>query len=180
MSVLAGPFAIAAVLVACGGALKAWQPTETAGALAAAGVRMPGRISLRSVVRLGGIAEVVVGLGALVTGGPVFAALLALSYAAFAAFVAVALRRRIPISSCGCFGKVDTPPSTVHVVIDGLAAVVAAAAAVVGGVALPDVVADQPLAGVPYLLLVAVGCYLAFLAFTALPKTMAAVREVNA
>ena len=88
----------------------------------------------------------------------------------------VALRRDAPIASCGCFGKVDTPPSVVHVVLDLLFAGVAAAAAFTGDVALPDVLRDQPLAGVPFLVLLAIGVYLVFLAFTALPKTMAAVR----
>ena len=47
-----------------------------------------------------------------------------------------------------------------------------------GDVALPDVVADQPLLGVPFLFLVVIGLSLVYLAFTSLPKTMAAVREV--
>ena len=57
-----------------------------------------------------------------------FAALVAVSYLAFAGFVIVALRSGAPISSCGCFGKVDTPPSVVHVVLD-----VAFAGVAVGG-----------------------------------------------
>jgi hypothetical protein len=110
----------------------------------------------------------------------VFAVLLAMSYLGFAGFVAVALRRGAPISSCGCFGKVDTPPSAVHVVLDLVAALVAATAAVVGDVALPDVIRDQPLLGLPFLMLLVIGCSLVFLAFTSLPKTMATVREVAA
>ncbi len=109
-----------------------------------------------------------------------FAALVAASYLAFAGFVLVALRTRAPISSCGCFGKVDTPPSVVHVVIDLAAAAVAIGAAIVGDVALPDVLGDQPLLGLPFLLLVVIGSSLVFLAFTSLPKTMAVVREVAA
>ena len=55
-----------------------------------------------------------------------------------------------------------------------------APAAVVGDVALPDVVRDQPLLGLPFLMLLVIGCSLVFLAFTSLPKTMASVREVAA
>jgi hypothetical protein len=179
VSVLAGPFTIAAALLAFGGAHKALRPRDTAQALTAVGVRVPG-VPAHILVRAGGAAEVVVGVGALVTGGAVFAALVAASYALFAGFVVVALRADTPISSCGCFGKVDTPPSAVHVVLDLGFAGVAAAAAFTGGVALPDVLADQPLAGVPFVMLVVIGCSLVFLAFTALPKTMAAVREVAA
>jgi hypothetical protein len=180
VSVLAGPFAIAAVLLALGGALKALRPRDTAEALGAVGMRFPRVVPARVAVRFGGAVEAVIGAAALFAGGPVLCALVAVSYLAFAAFVVLALRTGAPISSCGCFGKVDTPPSTVHVVIDVAFAGVAAAAAVTGNVALPDVLADQPLVGVPFLLLLTIGCSLVFLAFTALPKTMAAVREVAA
>jgi hypothetical protein len=179
VSVLAGPFTIAAALLAIGGALKGVRPRDTARALTAVGLELPG-VPTRVLVRAGGAAEVAVGIGALVTGDAVFAALVAASYVLFAGFVVVALRTNAPISSCGCFGKVDTPPSAVHVVIDVAFAVVAVAAAVVGEVALPDVVADQPLLGLPFLFLVLIGLSLVYLAFTSLPKTMAAVREVAA
>jgi Methylamine utilisation protein MauE len=180
VSVLAGPFTIAAALLVIGGGLKAARPGDTAHALSAVGLSFPGFVTPRVLVRLGGAAEVVVGAGALATGSPAFAALVAVSYLVFAAFVVVALRSGRPISSCGCFGKVDTPPSLVHVVIDLAAAGVALAAVFVGEVSLPDTVATQPLAGVPFLFLCAIGLYLVFLSFTALPKTMAAVREVSA
>ena len=175
MSLLAGPFVIAAALLVLGGAFKAIDPSDTAYALRALGLP-----HASGLVRVGGIAEVVVGIGALATGDPVFAALVALSYLAFAGFVVIALRSRSPISSCGCFGKVDTPPSPVHVVIDLLAAVVAMAVALVGDtVALPDVLADQPMLGIPFAILAVTGIYLVFLAFTALPKTLAATRVVR-
>jgi len=66
------------------------------------------------------------------------------------------------------------------VVVDVAFALVAVGAAVVGDVALPDVLADQPLLGIPFLFLVVIGVSLVYLAFTSLPKTMAAVREVAA
>ena len=177
MTALAGPFAIVASLLALGGASKAVQPTDTVGAL-----RQLGLPSSGALVRVGGVAELVIGVGALVTGARPFAVLVAVSFAAFAAFVALALRRGAPIGSCGCFGKADTPPSRMHVVVDVAAALVAAAVAIdpVGGIT--DVVADQPLLGLPFLLLVAVGVYLAFLTLTLLPRTLAMLpsRKVRA
>jgi hypothetical protein len=180
VSVLAGPFAIAAVLLAVGGAAKAVRPRDTAQALTAVGLRFPRVLPARVAVRIGGAIEVVIGVAALLVGGPVLCALVAASYVAFTGFVVVALRTGAPISSCGCFGKADTPPSIVHVVLDLLFAAVATAAAFTGDVALPDVLRDQPLAGIPFLMLLVIGCALVFLAFSALPKTMAAVREVAA
>jgi hypothetical protein len=173
MTILAGPFAIATVVLALGGALKAFEPADTAHALAALG--LPGG---RTLVRAGGAFEAVLAVAALVTGNPVLAALVALSYAVFAIVVVRALRSGRPIASCGCFGKVDTPPSRVHVGIDLAVAGVAVAAAFAAPaeIALPDVLAGQPLAGIPFVLLVGVGAGLVFLALTALPKTLAAAR----
>lgn len=170
MIALAGPFAIAASLLALGGASKAARPSDTAHALELFG--LPGS---RLLVRAGGAAELVIGVGALVYGLRPFAVLVAVSYAAFAAFVALALRRGAPISSCGCFGKADTPPSVVHIAVNVAAALVAVGFAIdpVGGIT--DVMADQPLVGVPFLLLVAVGVYLTFLTLTLLPRTLAAL-----
>jgi hypothetical protein len=175
VSVLAGPFAIVTALLVVGGALKTVDPGDTAHALGALGLpRAP------LLVRAGGALEVLIGAGALLAGAPVFAALVAVSYVGFTAFVVAALRSGRPISSCGCFGKVDTPPSAVHVVIDLAAAVMATVVAVAGDVvALPDVLREQPLGGVPFVLLVVTGMYAVFLAFTALPKTLAAARVVR-
>src|SRR5436305_7407938 len=163
MTVLAGPFAIVTVVLALGGALKALDPVDTANALRA--LHLP---SARVLVRAGGAVQLLVALGALVTGATMLAIVVALSYAVFAFVVAVALASGRPISSCGCFGKVDTPPSWVHVVVDVIAAGVATAAAFAADreIALSDVLSKQPLAGIPFLVLVATGVACVFVAFT--------------
>jgi hypothetical protein len=173
MTILAGPFAIATVVLALGGALKAMSPADTAYALRA--LRLP---SAPMLVRAGGAFELAVAVGALVTGATGLAIVVALSYAVFAVVVMLALAAGTPISSCGCLGRIETPPSWVHVGIDVVAAGVAAAAAVAvdAEIALPDVLSKQPLLGVPFLVLLGVGVALVFLAFTALPKTLAAAR----
>ncbi|HEX5585769.1 MAG TPA: MauE/DoxX family redox-associated membrane protein, partial [Acidimicrobiia bacterium] len=120
------------------------------------------------------------GVGALLVGSPVLVALVAASYALFSAFVVRALRAGTPISSCGCFGKIDTPPSRVHVAVDTLLAVAGAAVAISGtDVSLPAVLPEQPLVGVPFVMLVVIGAGLVFLAFTSLPRTLAAVQEMG-
>jgi hypothetical protein len=172
MSVLAGPFAVAAALLGLGGASKAAEPADTARALGTLGLP-----SSRLLVRAGGAAELVIGVGALAFGNRLFAVLVGLSYLGFLAFVVLALARHAPLSSCGCFGKADTPPSAIHVTVNALAVVVAATVVVAPGAGLPDVVGEQPLLGVPFLLLVAVGVYLTFLSLTLLPKTLAVGRS---
>ena len=165
MGAWAGPFLVAAVLLAAAGFAKAVRPDDTVGALRAMGIRVP-----PFVVRVGGGAEALVAVGAGLTGTPVLAGVVACSYAAFAAFVVVALGRRLPISSCGCFGRVDTPPTVLHVVLDLGAAVSAAVVAARDGGGVVTVLRDQPLAGVPFLLLVATGAYAALTAMTVLPR----------
>lgn len=168
---LAGPFVVAAALLGLGGASKALEPADTARALG-----MLGLPSSRLLVRIGGIGELLIGVGALAFGSRLFAVLVGVSYLGFLAFVTLALVRHAPLSSCGCFGKTDTPPSAIHVAVNGLAVLVAAAVVADPDVALADVVAAQPLLGLPFLLLAAVGVYLTFLSLTVLPKTLAAGR----
>jgi hypothetical protein len=165
MGAWAGPFLVAALLLVAAGALKVVDPVNTTGALRKAGLPVPA-----IAVRIGGGIEVVVGVAAIATGGPIAAGLVALSYALFTAFVVVALVRHLPIGSCGCFGKVDTPPSLIHVVLNVGAIVSATAVALGSGGGIGEVLADQDLLGLPFLLLVATATYLAVLALTTLPQ----------
>jgi len=156
----AGPYLVVCGLLAVAGAAKAWSPDTTARALRAAG--LPSR---RTLVRAGGGLEAGIGIAALITGFPVLAALVAASYFAFTAFIVLALVRGTPISSCGCFGKPDTPPSRLHVVLNLGALAVAAAVASAPARSLPSALAHQPLAGIPLLVLAATAGYLAYLLF---------------
>lgn len=165
MGAWSGPFLVAALLLAGAGAAKALDPVTTVGALRKLGLGVPA-----AVVRAGGVAEVALATVAVVTGAPVAAALVACSYLAFTAFVAVARVRRLPIGSCGCFGRIDTPPSAIHLVVNTGAAVSAVAVALRDGGGIGPVLADQPLAGIPFLLLAVIGAYAAFTALTVVPQ----------
>jgi hypothetical protein len=117
----------AALLLLAAGALKVADPTRTAGALAARGWAVPA-----GVVRAGALVEATLGAATLVVGGRLLPALVAISYAGFAWFVLGALRSGAPVGTCGCFGRPDTPPRLVHVVVDAALALAAAAGAVAG------------------------------------------------
>ena len=165
MGAWAGPFLIAALLLAAAGAAKLVDPTNTVGALRRMGVPAPAPL-----VRFGGALETGLAVAAVVTGAPALAVLVAASYLLFTAFVLIALGRGLPIGSCGCFGKVDTPPSSLHVVVN-LGAVVAALGVARGdSTGIGSALAGQPLAGIPFLLLVAVGGYAAYTALTVVPQ----------
>ncbi len=161
--------AIAGLLVA-GGALKAVRPVETANALSGVGLPAPSWL-----VRAGGGAEVVIGAFAVAAGGRVAAILVGGSYLVFAAFVAAALLRNAPISSCGCFGRADTPPSFAHLVVNLLAASVAFVVASGTAPGLPRIMGSQPVLGIPMLLLSLVTAYLVFQMLALLPQ-LSAVR----
>lgn len=155
MDLLTGAFHVVAVVIVVGGAAKVASPDAFAALLRS--LRLPGGTAL---ARLAGAVEVALGCTAVVVGGVVATGAVALAYAVFAAVVVVARRRGA--ASCGCFGAAAAPPSPVHVAVNSISALIAGAAAVVGGI--PDLVTvlgDQPLAGVPYMVLVAVGTWLA-------------------
>ena len=174
MEPLAGPFAIAAALLAAAGAAKVIDPSMTAGALRRAGLRVPD-----AAVRVAALAELAIGAAALAVPSSALAAAISISYLAFAAFVVWALRTDRPVGTCGCFGKADTPPSAVHVAMNLGLALFAGVVAVAGGVDVLGVIAEQPLAGVPFVLWVALGTWLVFVSLTALPRSLAAARAVR-
>lgn len=157
-------FLISALLLVSGGG-KLLDPGPTAGALRASGLP-----SSRFLVLLLGVIEIGLGTAALAFGGSPTGWAVAVLYMAFALFVINALLRKLSISSCGCFGKVDTPPTLVHVVVNFLAVVVAAWGAITDSSSIIDVLRVQPLAGIPYLVFVAAGTYLLFLLLGELPR----------
>ena len=166
---LEGWFLIAAGLLIVSGGSKMVDPAPTLGALEASGLpHGPWTAPLLGAVEIGaGL------LGAVFGGG--FVAATAAVYLGFALFVGWALARRIPIASCGCFGRPDTPPTRGHLVFNAVSAGVAAFVAV-GRNAPVDVLDGQPLGGLPYLGLVAIGVYVVYLLLAELPVTLAAGR----
>ncbi len=155
---------IGAVLLVVAGIAKLWSPNETATAIASVGL-----FRSRLAVRALGAAEIAVGGAVLLSPSRPAHALLAGFYALFAAFVGLAKKREVPLRSCGCFGKLDTPPSTIHVVADLIVAAAAASAVVFGS----DL--NPPMGAIAWVG-VAVGAYLAYGILTALPTAMSEVR----
>jgi len=179
MNALAGPFLVAAVLLGLAAAAKLRNPAATGNALRAVG--LPGSPVL---VRAGAAVELAVAIGAVALGNRVLVALVAASYVGFAVFVVAALRRRVPLSSCGCFGRSDTPPSVIHVVLNFALAVPAGAvafgAAGAGAGGLGRILDGQPLLGIPFLALTATAVALAYVSMTLLPTALAPTAPADA
>jgi len=161
---LAGPFLASAVLLVAAGGAKVADPLPLVRALRSA--RLPAN---RSLVRAFALLEVGLGLSAVLVGSRVAAAGIALSYAAFTGFVMLARRRGGVLASCGCFGKADTPPTTIHVITTGALAVVGAAVAVRPLGNLPDLLSAQPGGGLPLLIATAAVAGTAYLVLSLLP-----------
>lgn len=168
-SVLEAWFFIAAALLIVSGGSKIYDPAPTAGALDAAG--LPGGAWAAYTV---GVAEIAAALAGTIIGS--WASLsVAAVYLAFGGFVAYALLRRIPLQSCGCFGRSDTPPSRGHLLFNVVSAAVAIGVAMVGTSPV-DLLAAQPLSGLPYLGFAGLGVWVVYLLLAELPRLSRATR----
>jgi hypothetical protein len=175
---LIGLYLVGCALLVMAGTAKMIRPGDTARALSAV---LPLSLArTRSLVRVGATAEAALGVVALVYPRTVTAGLVALSYAALAAFVMLARAKGGPIASCGCFGTPDTPATLLHVVINGGLAVAAMAVAVAApSGTIVSVLSAQPLHGVPLVLVSALCVWLTFLAISVLGALQAARRLIG-
>ena len=164
MDALIGPYlAACALLVAAGGA-KLADPMPLVRALRSVGLPAPAVL-----VRAAAAGELLLGLGAALTGSAAAAVAVALSYTAFTAFVLVAMRRGGVLASCGCFGRTDTPPTWTHVSTTAAFGLVAAAVALRPVGSLREVLAGSPWSGLPLLLATAAVTATAYLVLALLP-----------
>ncbi len=157
-----------ATLLLISGGAKLVDPDPTSGALRAAGLP-----ASRWAVAALGLWEIAAGSLAIGVGGALGGSALAATYTAFAGFIVYALRSGLPIQSCGCFGRSDTPPSMSHVAVNVLAAASGLWLLVFGGGDLLTTLSTQPLGGAPYVGFIAVGVYALYLVLAELPKTLA-------
>lgn len=182
---LIGIFFIACGLLALAGLAKAIRPDDTARALV---LLLPGRSSqvpslnvTRQVVRIGAITEAALGTCALLFPRTLTATLVSVSYALFVGVVVFARRHGGSLSTCGCFGRPDTPATTLHVLLNVVfvAAAVAMALRPSHFTALVSLLEHQPWVGVPLLLASGVGVWLAYLAMSPLASLEAARRLIG-
>ena len=101
-----GLFLAAAGLLVLAGLQKAADPQPLVRALGSVGLRVPA-IAVRGFA----VVEVVIGTASVVTGN---GWAVAASYLVFTGFVVVAKLKGGVLSSCGCFGKQDVPPTWLH------------------------------------------------------------------
>ena len=158
MDVVAAPYLAAALLLVVAGVAKALDPLSLVRALRAAGLTVRAPLLMR-FVRAAAVFEALVGAVAVVSPSRTAAMAVAASYAGFTLFVLQALRTGSPLASCGCFGKVDTPPTRLHAIVTGALAVLSLVAAGRPGIEL----------GLGLLVVTGVLAYLTYLVLAVLP-----------
>jgi Methylamine utilisation protein MauE len=168
----------AALLLAAAGLAKLRQPSPTRSALAAAGIPGAQRLGAKTANRLSGAGELAIAAVALLVGGRVAAASIALAYLVLAVLSARMMRIESG-QDCGCFAK-PVAVSHWHTAVNlscmlaGLVALLAPANSLI------DRLGHAPLTGSALLLAAAVLAYLAYLVMTALPELNAAAAALEA
>lgn len=133
-AIFVAPTLIAAGLVVAAGAVKIRRPRALSLVLTSA--RLPAGVGL--VRTLGGI-EIVVGVSVLLAAPEAAVLALAGLYVGFSVFLVGVRIAGLPVTSCGCLGETESPPSTLHAVLTGLASAAALCALYSGPVSLPEV-----------------------------------------
>lgn len=178
---LIGLFLIASGLLVLAGVAKAVRADDTARALVdLAPRRVPLRFA-RTVVRVGAVTEAAIGLWALVLPRPASAALVATSYALFTAVVLYARLHGGALSTCGCFGRPDTPATWLHLAVNVVltATAITVALETTNDQTTLSILSHQPWAGLPLLFVSGVGLYLTYLALSPLAALEGARRLVQ-
>lgn len=160
---------IALGLLAASGIAKLVDPTPTTGAMRSA--RLPSSHLLTYAL---GTLELFFAAAALVLGG-IYTLGAAILYAAFALFTFAALRNRIPLQSCGCFGRDDTPPTTMHVGFNIISASALVALPVLGLDPIPWDLDAVPLT--LFLGFAIIGVYVSYLMLSTLPQLTSATQR---
>jgi hypothetical protein len=172
--VLSGPYALLALLLVAAGAAEVVRPQPIVRGLRGLGLPMD-----KWLVRLGAIGECILGVSALLSSSRPVAVLVAFSFLGFAAFVVAALQRPGRVSSCGCFGAEESPPSPLHLIIDLVLFGFAVAAVVDRPLPLRLFVVRHPAMSVPFLAFVCLAAWFVYLSVTALPQLAAPLGDVE-
>lgn len=181
---LIGIFFVGCGLLVLAGIAKAVRPGDTARALILllpdSNRRTRSFDLTRQVVRIGALLEAGLGMCALFPR-TVTAALVAASYMLFACVTAYARAHGGALSTCGCFGRPDTPSTGLHIVLNlvFVATAVALAMQPPHYTTVVSLLETQPWDGVPLLLASGVGVWLAYLALSPLAALEAAHRLVS-
>lgn len=164
-------FVVVCALLVVAGAAKLRSPQRASGTLRPLGIGVPAL-----VVRALGMLEVALGVAGLVSPTVVIAALVAVAYGIFCAFVVLLLRTAGGPTDCGCFGDADVDAGRTHVVLNGVACAIGVIAALSPPPGVGWILAHRPLIAVPLALGTLAAAFAAYVAFTTFPVAWRAYR----
>ena len=175
MDAITALYASAAVVLVIAGAAKVVRPATTAALLEMLGAFLRGSVAGTHLARALGFAEITLGIAALLTNVAALCVVVGVLYVVFA----IAVWRAISVGaeSCGCFGRVDAPPTWLHVF--GNLALAACSFGAVAGRSPLEVMEDQSAAGVGFVAAVGVLAGLELVVFTALPEALEARKSTR-
>ncbi len=166
--IVAAPFFVASTILALGGVAKVREPEHLSQVLRV--TELPSRLAF---VRIVGCFELAAGVAALIRPDVWTGTAVSALYALFALFLVWVIARKVPVSSCGCLGARETPPSLIHVVLN--LGAVAAAVTVASGIrpaGLVSFLAHLSYLGVPFVIGASAIGYLAYLSVALLPTAL--------
>ncbi len=168
----------AALLLAAAGLAKLRRRTPARSALSAAGIPGADRLGAATANRLSGAVELLVAAVALVVGGRLAAALIALAYLVLATLSARMVRREAG-QDCGCFAR-PVAVSHWHTVVNAGCALAGLVALAWPGTSLIGEFGRRPATATGLLVAAAALAYLGYLLMTALPELLAAAGPLTA
>jgi hypothetical protein len=174
--VAAAPFFIASALLAVAGLAKLRDPGPLVGVLRQARLG-----SSRHSVQAFALAETTAGIAGLARPGLVTGAAVAVLYVGFGVFLLWLLVQQVPVTSCGCLGAREAPPSVIHLALNVCAA--AAAVAVAAGAKPSGIVPftiDLSYRAIPFVIGMAAIAYAAYLAVAFLPTALSSYGQIAA
>jgi hypothetical protein len=171
---LAGPLAVAALVLAVGGAFKLRDPSSTRDMFAAVGMHSPRARRVFAIAS--GLVELALGVAAFLVGGWLLAFATAVAFAVFA-LLALRLVRTNSTTSCGCFGRHSGRTTFLHVAIDAVVAAVALATGIADAPGFLQARGELPVNGFVFAGLAALGAWLVIAALTVLPDALDAARR---
>jgi hypothetical protein len=172
-----GLLSAAALLLGAAGLAKVLTPAPAAAALAATRLPGAGLLGRELVVRLTGLAEVVIGVSVVVAGGRIAAALLAATFLLLA-IVSWRMVSVAPGQDCGCFGRSGSTVSHWHTGVNLSFALVGLLAVLAPTVSLWTELSRQPWLGIPLAAGVVLLAWLSLLLMTVLPNLLQARARV--
>ena len=170
MDAVTALYASAAVLLVIAGAVKVVRPATTAAMIEDLGAFAFGPITGTRLTLTLGVTEITLGIAALLSDLAALSVIVGVLYIAFS--VAVWRAMSVGAESCGCFGRVDAPPTWLHVV-GNLTLAVCSFVAVASRSPL-EIMKDQPATGIGFVVMIGVLAGLELVFFTALPEALEA------